>query len=377
MHLRYTGECRECGAEIPKGEEGIYDRNSRSVRCVTCPSHAGLGSAVARETPIVDGAASVSAATGKRMRLRYAGVCRICAVGIATGEVAVYEHATRTVRCATCPADGEAPSAGPDTSSPAGPAISPRLPLAPPTTRPTSDRQASPGSSPSQPLSETAPVAARPIVDSGDAGASARREYERRRVRDEARTREKWGKLGGIAVALSSEKQTTKAWEKGAVGEERLGRRLDGAASADLLVLHDRRIPSSKANIDHIVVTVGGVWVVDAKRYKGRPKRMVTGGLLRPREETLLVGTRNCTGLVDSMHSQMGLVRGVVGHDVPVFGALCFVNADWPLAGGAFTIRGVRVLWPKRLVSELRRETGGPCDVEAIHRMLAEQFPPA
>ena len=42
-------------------------------------------------------------------------------------------------------------------------------------------------------------------------GESARREHERRKANDEARTRAKWGKLGGLAVALSDEKQSTKA----------------------------------------------------------------------------------------------------------------------------------------------------------------------
>ena len=42
-------------------------------------------------------------------------------------------------------------------------------------------------------------------------GTSAQREYERRKANDEAKLRAKWGKLGGLAVALSDEKQSTKA----------------------------------------------------------------------------------------------------------------------------------------------------------------------
>jgi hypothetical protein len=33
-------------------------------------------------------------------------------------------------------------------------------------------------------------------------------------------------------------------------------------------VLHDRRIPGSRANIDHIAIAATGVWVIDSKRYK-------------------------------------------------------------------------------------------------------------
>lgn len=70
-----------------------------------------------------------------------------------------------------------------------------------------------------------------------------RREYERRKAKDEERLRQKWGKFGGIAVAISDERQSTKAWSTGAVGEERLGTRLDSLVSESIAVLHDRRIP--------------------------------------------------------------------------------------------------------------------------------------
>ena len=72
-------------------------------------------------------------------------------------------------------------------------------------------------------------------------GASARREYERRAEKDRAATKAKWGKLGGIAVALSDEKQSTKAWNTGAAGEAAVGARLDGLASESIQVIHDRR----------------------------------------------------------------------------------------------------------------------------------------
>lgn len=102
-------------------------------------------------------------------------------------------------------------------------------------------------------------------------------------AKDEEKLREKWGRFGGLAVALSDERQHTKSWDRGAVGEERLGARLDALAANGLAVLHDRRIPGSKANIDHIAVTRGGIWVIDAKRYKGRPELKIEGGILRPR----------------------------------------------------------------------------------------------
>lgn len=57
---------------------------------------------------------------------------------------------------------------------------------------------------------------------------------------------------------------------------------------------------------------------------------------------------------------------------------LCFVEADWPMIVGAFSTRGVAVVWPKRAESLLR--VGGPNDeaaVDVLHHRLTEVFPPA
>ncbi len=88
------------------------------------------------------------------------------------------------------------------------------------------------------------------------------------------------------------------------MGEERLGERLNDLAADTLRVLHDRRIPRTRGNIDHLVVTPTGVYVIDAKRYRGRPELSVDGGLVRPRVEKLLVGRRDCTTLVDGVVKQ-------------------------------------------------------------------------
>ena len=179
--------------------------------------------------------------------------------------------------------------------------------------------------------------------------------------------------MGGLAVALSDERQSTKAWERSAIGEERLGARLESLASDGVAVLHDRRIPGSKANIGHIVITRQGIWVIDAKRHAGRPELKIEGGILRPRVEKLLVGRWDCTKLLDAVLKQVGLVRDLVG-DVPVTGALCFVEADWPLIGGAFVTRGIHVLWPKRLAKVLTEQAAGGVDVAALREKVASRF---
>lgn len=125
-------------------------------------------------------------------------------------------------------------------------------------------------------------------------------------------------------------------------------------------------------------MTPTGVYVVDAKKYRGRPQLRVEGGILRPRVEKLLVGTRDCTKLVDGVLKQVDIVLGIVGEDHPVHGVLCFVEADWPLIGGAFTTRGVEVLWPKRLYPKLQAD--GPITPEIVaklHERLASALPSA
>jgi hypothetical protein len=126
-----------------------------------------------------------------------------------------------------------------------------------------------------------AQAAEEPQIDSGVAGASARREHERRKANREAKIRTAHPRIGGLVLALSDDPQSTTAWAVGARGEELLAKRLDSLADQGVLTLHDRRVPGTQANIDHIVIAPSGVYVIDAKRYKGRPSLRVEGGLFR------------------------------------------------------------------------------------------------
>lgn len=285
------------------------------------------------------------------MKLQYDGVCRVCDADLPARVEAIYERSTKTVRCLDCGSDPLVEEG----------ALRPSRDPSPP------------------PLEEGAPRPCRDPepIDPGTPGASARREYERRQAKHEAGVRERHPKLGGFILAMTDEPQSTKAWDTGAIGEERLGEKLNELASDTLRVLHDRRIPGTRTNIDHIAVTPTGVYVIDPKRYKGRPTLQVEGGLLRPRTEKLLVGGRDRTKLVDGVLKQVGLVRAIVGDDVPVVGVLCFIEADWPLIGGAFTTRGVEVLWPNKLYPHLTAPAPCQFDVAALHRSLAQALPPA
>ncbi|WP_426320750.1 nuclease-related domain-containing protein [Microbacterium sp. E-13] len=259
----------------------------------------------------------------KRMRLRYTGTCRLCARQFSAGEEAVYERGSKTVRCVDCGV-------------------------------------------------EVAPV------DRGEAGASARREYERRRDNREQRIRTDHPKLGGLILALTDDPQSTKAWERGAVGEELMAGRLTDLPDT-FRVLHDRRIRGTRANIDHIAIGPTGVWVIDAKRYVGkRPALRVEGGIIRPRVESLRIGGRDGTKLVQGVQSQVERVTAALGEAAPpVTGVLCFLEADWPLIGGSFSVDGIHVLWPRLLVQRMTDAPRHPVDVDLTHTQLAHVFPSA
>lgn len=289
----------------------------------------------------------------KNMRLRYAGTCCTCRMELAAGTQAIYDREAKKVACLDCAAGSSSDTPVPGARTGLGVLVE------------DSNRDVEPAG-----------------VFVGTAGASARRENERRKNKRETRIRHAHPLVGGLILALSDDPQSTRAWETGARGEELLGKRLDGLTGKGAYVLHDRRIPPTRANIDHIVICPTGVYVIDAKKYQGRPTLRVEGGLFRPRTETLVVGSRNCTSLVEGVHKQIDRVAVALGGaglgNVPVHGMLCFVEADWPLFGGDFAIADIQVLWPEKATDQLLMR--GPIDdatAQQTHRTLTSAFPPA
>lgn len=204
------------------------------------------------------------------------------------------------------------------------------------------------------------------------AGGSAQREADRRRAAREATVRARHPHVGGLILALSDEPQDTKNWAKGAEGERQLGASLDALAEAGIVVLHDRLRPGTAANIDHLAVTPSGIWVIDAKHYRGEVARRTVGGWFS-RDVRLYVGWRDRTDLVRKMATQVDAVRNALAVDragVPVRPMLCFVNGDWPLLAGPFELGGVLVTWPRAAVRVLRRP--GPVDREDRERIARE-----
>jgi hypothetical protein len=169
-------------------------------------------------------------------------------------------------------------------------------------------------------------------VDLGAAGASARREHERRKTSRERRTREQHPRLGGVIMALQQSPAHEQSWEKGARGEEQVAKSLAKYLDGGVRVMHDRRVPGRRANIDQIAVGASGVWVIDTKRYAGEAeiKKQLFG------EPKLLIRGRDQSKLADGLARQVELVRATladISPEVPIHGALCFVDTDLPMLG--------------------------------------------
>ncbi len=265
----------------------------------------------------------------RRLRLRYAGRCVLCGVVLPVRTEVLYHSRQKTVRCVSCSSEPFAAPNGP--------------------------------------------------IDTGVAGGSARREYERRVAARDARVKERFGRrLGSVILALTDEPQSTRAWARGSEGERDLADAL--APLDDVRVLHDRRVPGTRGNIDHVVVAPGGVFVVDAKLYQGTIRVRDVGGLFR-RDERLFVGRRDCSRLADNMAWQVEAVQRALGSasvdPVPTTPVLCFVRGDWPMISPPNSFRGVRLEGTR----SLKRLLASPLVLDAaaidqLARALAAALPP-
>jgi hypothetical protein len=218
-----------------------------------------------------------------------------------------------------------------------------------------------------------------PAIDVGTAGASARKEYERRQAKREQQIEQKWGtgRIGKVAKFLSDEPQTTKAWAEGAKGEERVAKILHEHLADKAILLHDRRVPKTRGNIDHLVIAASGVWVIDAKKYTGKVERRDVGGFFKS-DVRLYVGGRDRTKAVGGLGWQRNAVRSALGtDDVPIHCALSFVGAEWPLFfAKPFRLDGVWISWPFKLAELIG--TDGPIDavvIEGVARTLSTSLP--
>jgi hypothetical protein len=262
--------------------------------------------------------------TSKHWRVKYDGVCDRCGTPLLRGQPAVWDRSTKTIHCIECP-QGER------------------------------------------------------VIDRGTAGGSAIHEGQRRMAKRDAAARAKWGnRLGGVILALTDAPSTTRVWGIGGSAEAKLGAALDGVEG--LIALHDRRVPGTRGNIDHIVIASAGVFVVDAKAHKGLVRIRDRGGLFRT-DLRLYVGSRDCSRLAEGLTWQVVAVRAAFERSTVeplprITPVICFVEADWPIFRAPESFHGVRLESPEsltRLASGLHEQS--PEAVRQIARALAAALP--
>src|SRR3954466_14623173 len=93
-----------------------------------------------------------------------------------------------------------------------------------------------------------------------------------------------------------AEHDNAASWGKGSKGESRLAAFVEREVGDAVIPLHDRLIPGTRGNIDHMFVAPTGVWVVDAKAYKGKVVRREVGPIWR-RDNEVVINGRNRTSL--------------------------------------------------------------------------------
>jgi hypothetical protein len=198
------------------------------------------------------------------------------------------------------------------------------------------------------------------------------------------------GTAGGSAQEEADRKaraghsrRSTEAWEKGSDGERRLSDFLhEEVGRGHLLILDDRRVPGTKANIDLVAIAPSGVYVVDAKHYDGKVEVGDTG-FGRWRRQHLIVKGRDRTPLVDKMEGQVRAVRAALDSvdgngDVPVYPVVSFVGAEWDLFCTSFTVNGVQVMAPRPLRRRMRKEGSIGAERRAqLARLLSIRLLPA
>lgn len=230
-----------------------------------------------------------------------------------------------------------------------------------------------------EPVAEPASAGPAPTeLDRGQPAASVAREYKRRKGNRESRIREAHPRIGGLLLALQGPPRHETAFRQGELGEKAVAASLEECtAGGPTVVLHDRRMPGGRGNVDHLAVAPAGVFVIDAKAVKGKVR------VVRPLlgAEKLVIAGRDRSKFADGLDRQVSAARsalegmGMAG--VPVQGVLCFTIADLPLLG-TLKMRGHILLYRKALAKRLN--AGGPlqqAEIDSLAVAFAAALPSA
>jgi hypothetical protein len=155
------------------------------------------------------------------------------------------------------------------------------------------------------------------------------------------------GRLLAVLEALSADSRDEARWAQRAESEERARRLETLLAGSGVRLLNDRRVPGARASVDHIAIGPRGVTVIDAVREAGRP---------RVANRRLLVDGEDRTALVLDVLRHVEVIRlGLAATpNLPIGGAICWVEPDGLPRVRRLTVRGVPIEGPRVLADELR-----------------------
>ncbi|MEC3995204.1 nuclease-related domain-containing protein [Actinacidiphila sp. DG2A-62] len=128
-----------------------------------------------------------------------------------------------------------------------------------------------------------------------------------------------------------------KQWAAGSVGEKRTAARLKPLARQGWTVLHDRALPTGRANVDHLLVSPRGVVVVlDSKKWSARYPLRVVGG-------RLLHGDRDVSARLDGIRHEARAVSAALG--CPVIPLVSMEGpAESPHPRGEWVLDSIRIV---------------------------------
>ncbi|MFF4647501.1 nuclease-related domain-containing protein [Streptomyces sp. NPDC001389] len=164
------------------------------------------------------------------------------------------------------------------------------------------------------------------------------------------------------------------SWSVGAAGEARTARLLAPLVRrGHAVVLHDRAIPGSRANLDHLVLTAAGAIYVDTKNWISDKSRLtVQGGALR-------YGRYDQSRALQTVVWEAGQAARALG--IPVRPVVAVHGAKVPAPRGRLELQGVTVVEAKRLRGLLRSLPPQPgwdaARRDAVGRLADQKLPPA
>lgn len=185
-------------------------------------------------------------------------------------------------------------------------------------------------------------------------------------------------KLGRFVNRYLSPGDEAEKWKKGAIGEEGVAQVLERLClTYGWHVLHDRAIPKSSANIDHILVTNRGCFVIDSKHMSGKIDIEYPGTLLTPKPPVLKIAGRSRMSLVNDAKKYTQRVEAALNSAkiaLPVFGMLAFFNAEFPIFLKPVEIEGILINGKGIETAILTKPLLAIADLKSIHDVIAQRF---